>query len=298
MIDTHGLSLMARLARRLRTVAPRLQQKRAEWCWRQDAPVLPAPLQSIADQLRRQGVAMTDVDTLGMRPDFDALVEATTSLIETDVAPRSPWSGRSDPSGYCHMYSLRGSAAWEVTRPDEQARLALNPRALQIVDDYLQCYARLNHYDVWLNTPNPGEPTGSQLWHRDDGSHSMMKMYILLNDVTIQNGAFVYLLGSHPGGPLSTIEVPSVHDGRTLRSDDDATRRAASDGEWFTASGPAGSVILADTRGFHKGGYVLGGWRTQLTSFYTRRDYYRPPRVIFRRSGLPNRCASQRWALR
>jgi hypothetical protein len=296
MIDTQGLSLMAQLARRLRTVAPGLQQKHAEWCWRRDA--LPTPFQSIADRLRRHGIAMTDVDTLGMRQDFDALVTATTSLIENNGAPGSQWLGKADPSGYCHMYSLRGAAAWEVTRSDAQARIALNPRVLQIVNDYLQCYARLNHYDVWLNTPNPGEPTGSQLWHRDDGTHSMVKMYVLLNDVTIQNGAFVYVLGSHPGGPLSAIEVPSVHDGRTLRSEDDATRGTAPDAEWFTAGGPPGTVILADTRGYHKGGYVRAGWRVQLTSFYTRRDYYRPPRVIFRRSGLLHRCVSQRWALR
>jgi ectoine hydroxylase-related dioxygenase (phytanoyl-CoA dioxygenase family) len=196
------------------------------------------------------------------------------------------------------MFSLFGSTAWCLSQLDIYASLALNSRLLQIANVYLGCYSRLNHYDVWLNTPHAGPPNVSHMWHRDMGDHSMLSAFILVNDVTVQNGAFFYVLGSQPGGRLADLDAPSVHDGRAPRSNDEQMRTAVPESQWFMAAAPAGTVIFADTRGYHKGGAVSCGQRLQFMSFYSRPDYYRPPRVLFTRSALRGCGPLQRWAAR
>lgn len=270
-------------------------QTEAEESWRRAAIRLPARLQPIVDQLHDVGIALTDVDALEMRSDFDDLVRTTNRMMEGDK-PGAPWLGKPNgsPHDKTHMLCLYGLRQWRIDQPDVFARAALNRRVLQIANTYLGCFARLYHYDAWLNYPHTGQASGSQLWHRDTGAHSFLKVFVLINDVTAENGAFYYVLGSHPRGPLYEIEASSIDDGRAPRTDDRQMRLAAPDADWFEASGPSGTVIFADTRGYHKGGDLKSGHRLQLTSFYTRRDYERPPKVFAPPGSF--HCASQQWA--
>ena len=51
--------------------------------------------------------------------------------------------------------------------------------------------------------------------------------------------------------------APHSHlDGATPRSNDDELARVVPRERWLTACGPAGTMVFADTRGYHKGGWA------------------------------------------
>ena len=52
------------------------------------------------------------------------------------------------------------------------------------------------------------------------------------------------------------FQLPAMDDGQTLRSNDDALAAAGVLDRVRRNTGPAGSVVFADTVGYHKGGWV------------------------------------------
>jgi hypothetical protein len=81
---------------------------------------------------------------------------------------------------------------------------------------------------------------------------------VYLTDVDDDAGPFVYAAGTH----LKKGAVPApaylFKDGSTPRSDDSQMSQVVSAEHWVKCVGPKGTVVFADTRGFHKGGLARG----------------------------------------
>ena len=155
--------------------------------------------------------------------------------------------------------------------PISFARFFLHPHLLGIASTYLGLQARLNYIDVWHNIPVRGEESSvtSEFWHRDHEDKRIIKVFLLLTDVDDSMGPFTYIKRSQEGGELGSLfpAIPPI--GRYPKQD--ILEQMIKDTPLPVVScvGPAGSLILSDTSGLHRGGRSLTKPRTVLVGFYT-----------------------------
>ncbi|MDF1653941.1 MAG: phytanoyl-CoA dioxygenase family protein [Coxiellaceae bacterium] len=107
-------------------------------------------------------------------------------------------------------------------------------------------------------------------WHRDSFSRQF-KVIIYLSDVCEKNGPFQFLAGSHKLSSISkTFKNNSISNGTSTRySDSDISEIIKNEKlEITTVCGKAGAIVLADTRGIHRGMPLMEGTRYAITKYY------------------------------
>lgn len=145
-------------------------------------------------------------------------------------------------------------------------RLALDPKLLQIIGRYMGVLPHLHAIGAWLNFPAEGEARKSQLWHRDPEDLKTVKVFIYLDEVTRDSGPFSYIFQTQPFGSASDRMPKHKH---LRRVTDEEMESEFPKETWFECTGPAGTMIIADTVGFHRGGNVEKGNRLLITFTYT-----------------------------
>ena len=145
-------------------------------------------------------------------------------------------------------------------------KLALDPKLLRIVSSYLGMWPRLHAINVWLNFPTPDDAKESQLWHRDPEDMRTVKAFIYLADVGAKTGPFSYIPTTQPFGAMSAVVPKAAHPGRIT---DEEMASAIPREQWLACTGPAGTMVLADTIGFHRGGKPSEGDRILISFSYT-----------------------------
>ena len=106
-------------------------------------------------------------------------------------------------------------------------------------------------------------PLGSQLWHRDNSSHPWAyRVIVYQNDVDLTNGPFCYAPGTQKGG----WRYPNTF----LRMSDEQFSEYVPESDWKIFTGPAGTTIIANIVGYHKGLMNVSGSRACFAfSYYT-----------------------------
>lgn len=256
----------------------------------------------IVNELRENGIAVTDVKRLGLNADLiGQLQEECLALADSPDALAHGEDRHDNVSGVkkAFFYRLLGHETLRVDRPDIFSRIALDPTILSIANAYLRTYSRLTRYNVWLNLPSAGDPKTSQLWHRDYGDGVMLKMFLLVSPVSKENGAFSYIPGTQLGGRRRNLDPPVIYEvGNRQRTLDEQMRQVIPESEWRTPTGGAGTVIFADTSGFHKGGFVQSGRRLLFKAYYTRWICKVGCTVKINDLGELSHSRSAKWAVR
>lgn len=143
--------------------------------------------------------------------------------------------------------------------------LMANPGILNIVNGYMEMWSKFFFMNLNITTPMPAgsEAVSSQLWHRDPEDRKMCKIFIYLNDVDENSGPFIYVKGSHYSGKWGQLfrQKPP----RGFYPPKGAVENIVPENDVVTAIGPAGTVILCDTSGLHKGGYAKSNERHMFT---------------------------------
>uniref|UniRef100_UPI0040475499 phytanoyl-CoA dioxygenase family protein n=1 Tax=Polynucleobacter sp. TaxID=2029855 RepID=UPI0040475499 len=126
--------------------------------------------------------------------------------------------------------------------------------------DKLLLAARLNF------VPNNQGSGGG--WHRDSPHRSQFKAILYLNDVGIDNGPFEYLMGSHAASKsFELLRIHQTHPNQ-YRFTDEEINAAINNGEVCrTFVARAGTLLLVDTKGIHRGRPIDDGTRYALTSY-------------------------------
>ena len=212
---------------------------------------------SVLADLNRDGIAMTSIDSLlGTDATIFGDVQAAVADLERiqENAIEAHRDSADDPTGWkSYVFWLLG----ERPTLDPQSpfvQLSLKQPVLQVVNGYFGLCAQLHSYNVWHTLMSEAAPRDSQLWHRDPEDHYIVKMFVYLSDVDEDAGPFVYAIGSHPKGPRRKCHADTFLDKGVERSSDDQLAAVIDERHWKPAVGPAGTVIFADTRGYHKGG--------------------------------------------
>jgi hypothetical protein len=259
------MALRTALRRQLARRAPRLDDAAARAAWKlrnrdrayesADAPSAVAPL---VERLRRDGVLITNVGSVFS--DGRLFEEAATEALRLYEEPRE------------HFDAAAGSKATFLTKlatgsyPADHpfVRLALHPNALAIANGYLELRSTLRALDLWLTRPTAGPAIQTQLWHRDGDDVMNVKMFVYFTDVKPAAGPLMYAPRTHPLG--SRRRLPE-HD-EAARSTDEQLAQVSPRDEWMLCEGSPGTVVFADTCGYHKQLKPEAGERLLLVSHY------------------------------
>lgn len=165
-------------------------------------------------------------------------------------------------------FVVRRDAYGSTIRLDDPwLQIVADRRLLDLANAYLQLWSKIEYVDLWYTAPQPAdaERRASQRWHRDYDDRYLLKVFVYLTDVDEDAGPFEYVPRSQPGGaydhlwpwhPMSESYPPqeefSAHVGDSVK----------------TFTGPKGTMILCNTSGFHRGGFVTGKPRVLATATY------------------------------
>jgi hypothetical protein len=111
-------------------------------------------------ELWTNGIAATSDEKSGLETSLiHELNETALLLAEGKQRARN----ENNPLQRDFVLMLLGEDIIQVEKSDVFSIVALHPTLLAIADAYLGCYARLTHYDLWLNLPSGDKPKSSQL---------------------------------------------------------------------------------------------------------------------------------------
>lgn len=144
------------------------------------------------------------------------------------------------------------------TRPpyaSDHPLMLLSPLIASFARAYLGPKAKQRACAIWVTQKPETEPTKlwSQRWHRDPDGPKLFKAFLHLEDCTIDNGPFEYIEGSQGNQRLELC--PKCSYAKTVVEMPPNVVRT------FTV--PAGTLVIADTSGIHRGGRVISGQRIQ-----------------------------------
>jgi hypothetical protein len=264
-------------------------------------PTLGTEGERVLRDLNRDGIAVTTVDALlGGSPLFPELVETVDGIQRERAAEiEAARAGANDPAIGKKTFLLEYLGRNPALDADSiHARLALQTPLLDLANAYLGMYSRLRYYNVWHTFASTAKARESQLWHRDREDLYIVKVFLYLNDVDLGAGPFTYAPGSHRKGRLRT--EPAFHlEGRVKRTVDDQMAAVVPRDRWVTATGARGTIVLADTNGYHRGGLAREHDRVMYTCMYTSQasqseEFFVRPASPPPRSGDPRAFALHR----
>jgi hypothetical protein len=248
-------------------------------------PVLAGEAARVVAALNRDGVAMTSAAALlGPASCFDELSAEVANLqhnLRDDIAAARAGAGTGEIGKKTFLVQYLGDNP--VLDPGSvYARFALQPRILQIANAYFGMLTRMRYYNIWHNFASKSQPRESQLWHRDREDLYILKVFVYLSNVDLGAGPFTYAPGSHPKGRVRR-DPDYTLEGGVRRSNDAQMAAVVSPDQWVTCTGPKGTIVFADTHGYHKGGFTIERDRVLYTCMFTSRasqskDFFiRPP---------------------
>ena len=174
------------------------------------------------------------------------------SFLEADVLTRGPEAYR-DLTNYVAVEQpfLRSKAALQ---------LALDERLLSIASAYLDGPAAIGGSNLRRSFTNALTEFDTLWFHSDPNSPRILKVFFYLTDVDENSGPFCHVRGSHRkkfGGWRVSYRL----------TDDDILRHYSSE-DIKLALGRPGSIVFADTTGFHRGTKCRTRDRDMLTINY------------------------------
>jgi hypothetical protein len=243
--------------------------------------------QYIAEELSEKGIVVGPSTQFLTEDGCKALAEASErvlSMARSDEVQAAIARGMSDRDKKNFLVEL---VKWEQVHSLDSplVRVALDRKLLEIVSLYLGMWPRLHAIGAWLNFPTEDEAKESQLWHRDGDDLKIVKVFVYLNDVDKDCGPFSYIPKTHPFGAKAGMIPKQKNPGRVT---DDEMRDAIPPEAWLACTGPAQTMILADTTGYHRGGKPARGNRVLLTYTYTSGTPFKNRKYsVHRENGTP-----------
>lgn len=233
------------------------------------SPTTHRDLGAIERELRQQGIVVGPTDRFLTEGGRTALAEATRAILHTGQSERvrAVVEGAAAPSASKKDFLVNLVRYEKGVPPDDPLlKVALDQRLLEIVASYFGLWPTLHAVAAWLNYPTDEPPAVSQLWHRDPEDLQIIKVFIYLSDVGERSGPFSYIPRTHSFG--SEVERARQCEASKRLSDEEMSRTFPPPA-WRVCTGGPGTMILADTIGYHRGGKPASGVRILATFTYT-----------------------------
>lgn len=251
---------------RLRQSAPTYDFSTAEdvlGLWEQ-----PGSMDKALGDLRRQGFALLDTslspDVVAQLSDFMASAPCTlTSDRGTSLAPGETVRVDFD-APLAEKYAVTTGA---LVGNDLVRRLMLDRGLLEIAQAYIGSAPIIDILTAWYSFPSASPShEAAQLFHFDLDRIRWVKAFFLLTDQTVETGAHMYVPGTHRDGGINEKLLAKGY----VRLEDDEVSNFHPRENWKSMEAPAGSILLEDTRGLHKGISLKKDHRLMLQFEYTQ----------------------------
>jgi hypothetical protein len=227
---------------------------------------------NVVADLNRDGIAIVSAEKLlGSESCLNELMETVAQQEQEQAAvlaeARTQVNDLESNSEKTFVVELLGSRP--LLNPNNVfARFALEKNILQVANAYFEMYTRLRYYNIWHTFTTQAEARQSQLWHRDREDHHILKVFVYFSDVDEGTGPLTYAAGSHPKGNLKR-DPECFLEGVVKRSTDEQMAAVVPKEKWIKATGPKGTIVFADTRGYHKGGLARESERIMYVCMFT-----------------------------
>ncbi len=145
--------------------------------------------------------------------------------------------------------------------------LIIDESLINVARNYLESEPVFDFPAMWWSTSflKVASSEAAQLYHFDMDRIKWLKIFIYLNDVTMENGPHSYIRGSHEVGakPQELLKRGYV------RISDEELSKEYKKEDFITICAEAGSVFAGDTKCWHKGTPLKKGHRLALEFEYT-----------------------------
>lgn len=238
-----------------------------------DSPPVSKITDRIVAELNRSGIAVTSfAELLGEQSIFAELETATGKLLAARAAEletlRRQAADAAQVGKKTFNVELLGSRV-DFDAASAFARLALNETFLTIANRYFGMLVKMRYYNVWQTFATAAPARESQLWHYDREDKYILKVFLYLKDVDEGAGPFTYAPQTHQKGALRGRDPEFFLEGNVRRTTDDQMAKVVAEEKWIRGIGSRGTLIFADTRGYHKGGEAKVSDRLMFTCMYT-----------------------------
>jgi hypothetical protein len=269
--------------------------------WRKERRGEPEPRdlspagERVLETLRADGIAITSfADLIGDEALWSELASDMEGFVERARA-RVPDLSRPTSK---EDFLIRRYRDVEQPRIDSRSpwlRYPLETAILDVVDAYRGQGTRLVDIDHWYTVPYPqaNERVASQRWHRDPEDQHVVKVFLYLSDVDEGAGPFQYVPGSAQGGRYGDLWSWGEHDWYPPQ---DAFEAAIPEADRRTYTGPAGTIVMCDTSGFHRGGFAQSSPR--VLAYHTFVSSGAPQKRTFEVAGSPRKTGLSEAAAR
>lgn len=212
----------------------------------------------VLEELDRWGLAVSSVDRLlgqgSCYEELRATVHASEQALEKQIAEaREAADGPGAIGKKTYMFMLLGPRP-ALDLESVYGRFALQEPVREIANAYFGMCTSLRYFNVWHTVPTLAAARESQLWHRDPEDRQILKVFVNLSDVDDGAGPLTYAAGTHVKGTVRGEPRYIVEADGSRRSDDSQMAEVVPSEQWVRGVGPSGTMIFADTRGYHKGG--------------------------------------------
>ena len=136
--------------------------------------------------------------------------------------------------------------------------LMLDPTIMHIVQDYLGASPVNMQVNTWWSVAGGGASI-TQMWHQDFTWVKFIKIFVYVNNVFKANGAHRYIPGSFKD--ISHVLELKHGDYEVSNRVSEEEIQKLYPGKETYMEGPAGTILLEDTRGFHAGVPLKEGYR-------------------------------------
>ena len=158
-------------------------------------------------------------------------------------------------------------------------KIGLKEEFLYLASKHLGLFPFLGRFYSWHDFPTDDKEISTQKWHKDGDDEKFFKIFIYLTDTDKKSGPFSYIKNTHNNGLNRNAgydkETNTHYANFKALNDNDAFNLFGEDVKECT--GDFGTIIFADTSGYHKGKKPEENFRIMLVFEYfsqSSRYYY------------------------
>ena len=157
-------------------------------------------------------------------------------------------------------YAKANAAEEDLKKDNQIMKICMDPLLVSILQTTLKAKVDLWHLSMWwsFKIKNPSS-VAAQYFHYDLDSIRWLKIFVYLTDVNTNKGPHVAIPGTHKLGGKNYKLLSKRYDRIT---DEEMSRLQVGKVKEF--EGPAGTIIIGDTRCWHKGKELSEGNRLIL----------------------------------
>ncbi|MEH1806417.1 phytanoyl-CoA dioxygenase [Nostoc sp.] len=252
------------MKRKISTLYSDFEYYVARWKHSRNLPALEGRDRNILKALKKDGVYVTTLADLGLNSSSELLKAAYQQLSQMEN-PNNDHLEEKLPQIYT-VTGLPEFYAW-----------AMEKRLLNLIENYIGLPIAFHGVHLRKDFPSKHQ-FGTLLWHSDAEDRRIIKIFIYLNDVEEKTGPFEYI-------PRSLTSLFSWNYIRLyyklwksgyMGIDDEEVKPVIPKSAWKSCPGPAGTVILVDTKNALHHGTVRTEERSTLFFCYTANPPERP----------------------